>query len=97
MQELINLGIICLAGVIAYAIGAIFNYIDHCRYMSDLKKFYKSDLNRFAAKKILKQAKVYFLDKGYSTDEAEAEAIIYLKSVTENGLLQEKYRLLKEA
>ena len=65
MQELINLGIICLAGVIAYAIGAMFNYIDHCRYMSDLKKFFKSDLNRYQAIKVMKEAERLMLDFGF--------------------------------
>lgn len=94
---MLNLLIITSAGIIAYLLAYYFNYLEKKRFQNDIRKFFKSDLNRFQAKRVMQEAKRLMLEAGYSVEEAEKNAIKYCSEVTERGLLHSKYLLLKEA
>ena len=89
--------LLALCGIAAYLITVICDYINRCFYIHGLKKFYENDINRYKAKKIMQIAKNLFIENGYNEKEAERETIIYIDSVTRNGQLDEKYKLMKRS
>lgn len=82
-----------LAGIIAYLIAYIFNYLANFK----LRKFYKSDLNRFQATKLLKAAYTYGLECGYDKETAKDYAIAYCEELRKTNQLSKKYRMLRGA
>lgn len=94
---MLNLLILTIAGILAYLLAYLFNYLDKCRYQNDLKKFFKSDLNRHQAIKVMQEAKRLMLEAGFSELEATNGAIDYCSEVTNKGLLHDKYLLLRGA
>lgn len=94
---MLNLLILTIAGILAYLLAYLFNYLDKCRYKRDLKRVFKSDLNRHQAIKVMQEAKRLMLDAGFTELEATANAINYCSEVTDKGLLHEKYLLLRGA
>ena len=89
-----NLIILLAAAGAAYLLVSLCNWIDYQVYRHNLKKFFRSDINRHKAKKIMKFAKSVFIENGYSNEEATAETIYYIDAITKNGQLDEKYKLL---
>lgn len=94
---MLNLLLLTSAGIIAYLLAYIFNYLEKQRFQRDLRKFFKSELNRYQAIKVMKEAERIMLEAGYEAEEARLKAIFYCKEITENGLLHSKYLMLKEA
>jgi hypothetical protein len=92
-----NFIIIIVSCVAAYVLAEICSYIDRCIYKHQLKKFFKSDLNRFQAIKVMQEAKRIALEAGYDEESAFNHATQYCAEITQNGLLNEKYKLLKGA
>lgn len=82
-----------LAGIIAYLLAYIFNYFANFK----LRKFYKSDLNRFQATKLLNAAYNYGLDCGYDNKTARDNAIAYCEELRKTNQLRAKYRMLRGA
>lgn len=97
MTPLLSWMMLLLIGIIAYLIAYIFNYLERCRFRRDLKRFFKSDLNRYQAIKVMQEAKRIALEAGYDEKSAFNHATQYCAEITQNGLLNEKYKLLKGA
>lgn len=96
MEQLLSYLLILAALLSAYLLDCLFNYLDRCRYQYELMKFYSSDLAKFQAKKPYKKAKQYALSIGHTPESASKEAILYIDELRRNGLINEKYRLLKK-
>lgn len=94
---MLNLLLLTIAGIIAFILAYIANYLEKQRFQKDLRKFFKSELNRFQAIKVMREAKRISLEAGYSEEEAHKLAIQFCSEITERGLLHSKYLMLKEA
>ena len=94
---MLNLLLVITAGIIAYLLAYIANYLEKQRFQKDLRKFFKSELNRFQAIKVMKECERISLEAGYTAQEAHDLAIKFCSEITEKGLLHSKYLMLKEA
>ena len=86
-----------LAGIIAYLIAYIFNYFSRTKTERELKKYFKSDLDKYKAVKIVETAQKIALDSGYDEETAFKKSCFFLNDVVRNGLLNEKYEMLRGA
>lgn len=90
-----NFLILLVAFSAAYIFTMFFDFFEKAYFNFERKNFYKSDLNRFQAKKLLQEAKRLGIESGMSEDEAKLYAICYCDELRINGELSEKYKLLK--
>ena len=98
-----NIVILILMCVSAYALNELFSYVDQkvteweeFDRMREIRKKYKGDLYRHKINALFREAKRVGLNCGYSPKQAEAKAINFLMEVKNNGLIDNKYQLLKE-
>ena len=95
-----NIVILILLCVSAYALNELMSWADvkitELEERNRVKKLLKSELFRFKVKKIINQAKTYCLDCGCSQEQAEYQAICYIKDIIQNNEIDNKYQLLKE-
>ena len=97
MAQFINLLLLISAALIAYFLSEIFYRYERFCFEEEIKKFFKSELNRYQAIKVMKEAERLMLEGGYHPKDARRKAIEFGKEITENGLLFDKYKLLKGA
>ena len=95
MTQLQSFMLLIIAGIIAYLLAYLFNYLDRCRVQSELKRFFKSDLNRLQATKIIKEAYKHNLQCGLDAETAYYNAVSFCEDLRKNNLLHDKYKLLK--
>lgn len=97
MSQFLSWGLLLICAISAYVLAELCSYIDRCIYKHQLKKFFKSDLNRYQAIKVMQEAKKLALEAGWNEESAFNHATQYCAEITQNGLLNEKYKLLKGA
>ena len=94
---MLNLLLLTTAGIIAYLLAYIANYLEKKRFQRDLRKFFKSDLDKYKAVKIVEAAQHISIESGIDEETAFYNACTFLDEIARKGLLDEKYRMLKEA
>ena len=87
-----NIIILILMCVAAYALNELLSYIDEYQYRKQLR----NDIYRFKVKKLINTCKKHCLACGFTREQAEYYAIQYIEEIRKNGLIDNKYQLLKE-
>lgn len=94
---MLNLLLLTSAGILAYLLAYLFNYIDKCRYQKELENIFRSDLDKYKAVKIQEAAQQIAIESGYDEETAFKKSCLFLNEVARNGLLDDKYRMLRGA
>lgn len=86
-----NIVILILLCVSAYALNELLSYIDEYQYRKQLK----NDIYRYKVKKLIIAAKKHGLDCGLTNEQAEQSAIGFIEEIRKNNEVDNKYQLLK--
>ena len=87
-----NILILILLCVTAYLLNALLSYLDECEF----RKQFRNDLYYHKVKKLINTCKRHCLACGFTREQAEYYAIQYIEEIRKNGLIDNKYQLLKE-
>lgn len=96
-----NLIIIIVAGITAYVLAELFTIIDgliaEWQLKQDEKKRLSNELYRFKLKQLYYYCQSYYISCGYNRQKANSMAIKAVHDMDNKFLVDEKYKLIKDA
>lgn len=94
-----NIIILFMAGCLAYILSELYaiidGYIARCKLNTEKKKRFSNELYRFKFQMLKKFAINFYLENGYTLEQAKIKAMNYVIELDKNDYLNEKYNYLR--